>query len=80
VLAGGNRKIMGAYTCVGGPSVFYGGVSLRLREADFDGAPEIIQNSDARWPYQYADLEAFYCQAEQILGIAGEPANHSRQN
>ena len=26
---------LGAYFCVGGPSVFYGGVSLRFREQDF---------------------------------------------
>ncbi len=75
VLAGGNSKIMGAYTCVGGPSVFYGAVSMRLREADFEEAPEIINNSDARWPYKYADLETFYCEAEQILGISGEPGD-----
>ncbi|MEE9117907.1 MAG: dehydrogenase, partial [Calditrichia bacterium] len=80
VLAGGNRKIMGAYTCVGGPSVFYGGVSLRLREADFELAPEIANNSDASWPYKYTDLEAFYCQAEQILGIAGEPGDPTEPN
>jgi choline dehydrogenase-like flavoprotein len=72
VLAGGNRPVMGAYTCVGGPSVFYGGVSMRLREADFESAPEIVGDSDARWPYRYADLEPYYTQAEHILNIAGE--------
>ena len=48
---------MGAYSCVGGPSVFYGGVSMRFREADFEAAAEIAGNSDAHWPYSYADLE-----------------------
>ncbi|MCH6559938.1 GMC family oxidoreductase [candidate division KSB1 bacterium] len=80
VLAGGNSKIMGAYTCVGGPSVFYGGVSMRLREADFEMTPEIVGNSDAHWPYKYADLESFYCQAEEILGIAGEPGDPTEPN
>lgn len=72
VLAGGNRKIMGAYNCVGGPSVFYGAVSMRLREADFESAPEITADSGAEWPYRYADLESYYTRAEAILNIAGE--------
>jgi choline dehydrogenase-like flavoprotein len=72
VLAGGNRKIMGAYNCVGGPSVFYGAVSMRLREADFEPAPEITSDSGAEWPYRYADLEPYYARAENILNIAGE--------
>src|SRR5512143_431646 len=32
---------LGAYHCVGGPSVFYGGVSLRFRERDFEPDPGI---------------------------------------
>ena len=31
VVSGGNKKVMGLYSCVGGPSVFYGGVSFRFR-------------------------------------------------
>ncbi|MFQ5677814.1 MAG: NAD(P)-binding protein, partial [bacterium] len=42
VLAGGNANVMGAYNCVGGPSVFYGAVSMRLREADFEADSAII--------------------------------------
>ncbi len=72
VLAGGNSDIMGAITCVGGPSVFYGAVSMRLREEDFEGDSEIARDSDAKWPYSYSDLEAYYTRAEQILNIAGE--------
>ncbi len=72
VLAGGNRKIMGGYHCVGGPSVFYGAVSMRLREADFVPAPEIVGDSGAEWPFRYADLEPYYSRAESILNIAGE--------
>jgi len=41
VLEGGEAPVMGAFTCVGGPSVFYGGVSLRFRTDDFAPAPEI---------------------------------------
>lgn len=71
VLAGGNSDVMGLYACVGGPSVFYGGVSMRLRAADFDEAPEIVGDSGAKWPYDYAELEPYYTRAEALLNIAG---------
>ena len=72
VLAGGNSDVMGIYSCVGGPSVFYGGVSMRFREADFESNPDIVGDSDARWPVTYADLEPHYTRAEEILNVAGE--------
>ena len=71
VLAGGNRDVMGSYSCVGGPSVFYGAVSMRLREADFHPSPEIVADSGARWPYGYRELRPYYAKAESVLGIAG---------
>ena len=60
-----------ACSCVGGPSTFYGGVSLRFREADFLPAPEITADSGACWPIGYDDLRPFYAEAERILGVAG---------
>ncbi len=72
VLAGGNSQVMGAYSCVGGPSVFYGAVSMRLREADFEDNSDIVDGSGAHWPYKYTNLEPYYTSAEQILNIAGE--------
>src|SRR5690606_204839 len=48
---------VGTYHCVGGPSVFYGGVSLRFREADFAPCAEIDGDSGAAWPLDYAALE-----------------------
>jgi choline dehydrogenase-like flavoprotein len=63
---------MGAYNCVGGPSVFYGGVSFRFRENDFETDPEIAGDSGACWPYKYSALEPYYARAEQILNVAGE--------
>ena len=62
---------LGAYYCVGGPSVFYGGVSLRFREQDFEVDREIVGDSGARWPLGYADLEPYYTAAERILGVSG---------
>ena len=58
-------------TCVGGPSVFYGGASFRFRERDFDPDPEIAGATGAEWPLDYAELELFYTEAERILGVAG---------
>lgn len=62
----------GGYFLVGGPSVFYGGVSLRFREADFRPAAEFTTDSAADWPLSYADLEPWYGQAEALIGVAGE--------
>lgn len=61
----------GSCACVGGPSVFYGGVSLRYRQADFEPDPEIARDSGARWPFSYAELQPFYAEAERVLGVAG---------
>jgi choline dehydrogenase-like flavoprotein len=61
-----------SFHCVGGASVFYGGVSLRFREADFEPPPEIVADSGARWPFGYAELAPYYDEAERLLGVAGE--------
>ncbi|HKP75286.1 MAG TPA: FAD-binding protein, partial [Longimicrobiaceae bacterium] len=66
--AGGERLC----TCVGGPSVFYGGSSFRFREGDFAADPEIVDATGAAWPVDYAALEPFYSRAELLLGVAGE--------
>ena len=71
-LAGGERDLIGAFHCVGGPSVFYGGASLRFRAQDFQPDPEIVTDSQAAWPCGYSDLEPWYGRAEQIIGVAGE--------
>lgn len=57
---------------VGGPSVFYGGVSMRFREADFAGDPEIVGDSGAAWPIGYGHLRPYYDEVERILRVAGE--------
>ena len=58
-------------TCVGGPSVFYGGSSFRFRERDFAPGAEIVGDSAAAWPFGYAALEGYYSGAEALLGVAG---------
>lgn len=71
VAAGGYGKSVGTYACVGGASVFYGGVAMRMREADFEPDPVIDQDSGAAWPYHYTDLEPYYTRAEGLLEVAG---------
>ncbi|MEQ9426252.1 MAG: GMC family oxidoreductase [Cyclobacteriaceae bacterium] len=72
VEAGGNKPEMGQYSCVGGPSVYYGGVSFRFREEDFQPPKDIVGASGAEWPIQYSDLEPYYDEAEKLLNISGE--------
>ncbi|HUF31024.1 MAG TPA: GMC family oxidoreductase [Gemmatimonadaceae bacterium] len=69
--SGRHRFPVSGFHCVGGMSVFAGGVALRFRERDFDRTPEIVGDSGAEWPYGYADLAPFYDDAERVLGVAG---------
>ncbi len=79
VVAGGNNPIMGSNIAVGGQSVFYGGVSFRLREKDFDPPQEIITDSNAKWPIDYNDLEPYYSEAEELLNVSGDSDNDPTQ-
>ncbi len=65
------RRTIGTIACVGGATVFFGGVALRLREADFLPDPEISAEAGGEWPYRYADLEPYYGRAEHLLGVVG---------
>ena len=66
------RSVTGAFHCVGGPSVFYGGVSLRFRAEDFEPHEEITAGSGAEWPISYDDLEPYYARVEELIGVAGK--------
>ena len=68
---GTSRGRKGTFQCVGGPSVFYGGIALRLRAADFGHRPDIVGATGAAWPISYEDMAPFYRAAEGILGVAG---------
>ena len=72
VVNGRRRSTTGAFYGVGGPSVFYGGVALRLRAEDFDPGPEIVGDSGAAWPFDYDALEPFYTRAERLLAVSGD--------
>ena len=62
---------LGAVRCVGGMSVFYGGVSLRLRESDFAGRGDRDTAMGAAFPYDYDELKPYYARVERILGVRG---------
>ena len=67
---GESRKRIGAFHCVGGTSLFYGGVALRMRERDFDGYESVAPG--IRWPFEYGDIEPHYDTAERLLCIRGD--------
>jgi choline dehydrogenase-like flavoprotein len=71
VRTGGRVSRSGGFHCVGGMSVFAGGVALRFRERDFEPTPEIAGESGAEWPYRYEDLAPHYDEVERVLGVAG---------
>ena len=75
-LRGTSRGRKGSYQCVGGPSLFYGGIALRLRSTDFDRRQEIVGATGADWPISYEDLAPYYRVAEGILGVAGRTASN----
>jgi choline dehydrogenase-like flavoprotein len=70
--AGGSGAGVGGVFCVGGQSVFFGGVAFRLRVEDFVPKLDIVRGSGARWPFGYEELEPHYGQAERLLDVAGE--------
>jgi choline dehydrogenase-like flavoprotein len=74
-LVGGRRPVF-PDAAVGGLSIFYGAASLRLRESDFrmrslSSRRAAAAGKHVDWPFSYAELEPFYAEAEQLLGVAG---------
>ncbi len=65
------------FFCVGGPSVFYGGVSLRFRSEDFAPAPDVVGDSGAVWPFGLAELEPYYDHAERLLDVSSGPLSQT---
>jgi choline dehydrogenase-like flavoprotein len=78
LIRGDDRGRLGTFQCVGGPSVFYGGVAYRMREQDFCDCPEVVGSSGAAWPYRYDDIEPYYGWAERILRVAGRSVDDVR--
>lgn len=60
----------GIHYYVGGNTKFYGAALFRLREADFGEIAHYGGISPA-WPISYADMEPYYCAAEQLFHVHG---------
>ncbi|HYD61774.1 MAG TPA: GMC family oxidoreductase [Noviherbaspirillum sp.] len=73
---------------VGGGTQLYGAVSLRFSELDFrlgsfnssrtdlkDDPNGDVRRESRDWPISYADLEPYYAQAEEFIGINGQHDN-----
>jgi choline dehydrogenase-like flavoprotein len=57
---------------VGGSTLHWQGMVMRLHPTDFDGAHG---NEDPAWPIGYDDLRPYYAEAERALGVAGDADN-----
>ncbi len=68
--AGGKEFHPGLHYFVGGNSKVFGGVLLRLREADFG---EVVHPDGVApaWPLPYAAFEPYYQQAEELYHVHG---------
>lgn len=60
----------GVHYVVGGNTKVYGSSLPRLRERDFEETAYPSAVSPA-WPFRYADLEPYYCQAEDLYNVHG---------
>jgi len=58
---------------VGGSTLHWQGMVMRLHEADFNSETE--RGVGADWPVDYADLRPYYAEAERELGVAGASDN-----
>ncbi|WP_254761775.1 GMC family oxidoreductase [Natrinema marinum] len=58
---------------VGGSTLHWQGMVMRLHEADFDSRS--VRGVGADWPIDYDDLRPYYAAAERELGVAGSQDN-----
>jgi choline dehydrogenase-like flavoprotein len=54
----------------GGSTIHWGGWSFRLKPEDFRLRTKCRVGAD--WPISYADLEPYYGQAEEFIGVSGD--------
>jgi len=80
--ADGDRFLTGRVnslpSTVGGGGVHADGKLPRFREVDFALRSDLggVDGADVvDWPISYADLEPYYAEAEQLVGVSGEETN-----
>ncbi len=54
---------------IGGSTLHWQGMVMRLHQDDFASASE--RGAGVDWPIEYEDLQPYYAEAEQELGVAG---------
>ena len=54
----------------GGSTIHWGGWSFRLKPEDFKLYSNTGHSID--WPFDYDELEPYYCQAEHYIGVSGD--------
>ncbi|MFD9795402.1 FAD-dependent oxidoreductase [Streptomyces sp. NPDC059070] len=60
-----------AHYYVGGTTKVYGASLPRLRESDFD-AVDHLDGTSPSWPFDYAELEPYYAEAERLYRVHGQ--------
>jgi paromamine 6'-oxidase/6'''-hydroxyneomycin C oxidase/2'-deamino-2'-hydroxyparomamine 6'-oxidase len=55
--------------CVGGGMQFYCAITLRYRQADLSASRYLTTDLEIDWPITLQDLDPYYAQIEQLLGI-----------
>lgn len=63
---------------VGGLTKFFGAAMYRNRETDFE-AVEMEAGLSPAWPYTYAELEPYYCEAEKLYKVHGSPEHDATE-
>lgn len=59
----------------GGSTIHWGGWSFRLKPEDFHLYSATKDPSLLDWPFEYSDLEPFYCDAEHYIGVSGDSSD-----
>jgi len=66
----GKKFTPGMHYFVGGNTKMYGACLFRLRESDF-GEIEHYGGTSPAWPIEYAEMQPFYQQAEELFSVHG---------
>ena len=73
---GGSRVVWVRGRQLGGRTLTWGGVTLRMSERDLQGPYQ--DGYGPEWPLRYSDLEPYYSEIEGYLGVRGAAAGLSQ--
>jgi quinoprotein glucose dehydrogenase len=66
------QGIISRTLAVGGSALHWGGVTNRFSEEDL--RLRSLYGLAVDWPITWRELERYYCEAERVIGVAGEPS------